>query len=41
MPPKQIADFVSEVLILGVDDEEGNVVLLQPEREIKIGNKIY
>jgi tRNA-binding protein len=41
LPPKQIADFVSEVLILGVDDEEGNVVLLQPEREIKIGNKIY
>ncbi|KHO61570.1 molecular chaperone [Thermoanaerobacter sp. YS13] len=40
-PPKQIADFVSEVLVLGVDDEEGNVVLLQPEREVKIGNKIY
>ncbi|SHF04377.1 tRNA-binding protein [Thermoanaerobacter uzonensis DSM 18761] len=40
-PPKQIADFVSEVLVLGVDDEEGNVVLLQPERKVKIGNKIY
>ncbi|HHW57543.1 MAG TPA: tRNA-binding protein [Clostridia bacterium] len=40
-PPKQIADFISEVLVLGVEDEEGNVVLLQPEREIKIGNKIY
>ncbi|MGI1689877.1 tRNA-binding protein [Thermoanaerobacter uzonensis] len=40
-PPKQIADFVSEVLVIGVDDEEGNVVLLQPEREVKIGNKIY
>jgi len=40
-PPKQIADFVSEVLVLGVDDEKGNVVLLQPEKEVKIGNKIY
>lgn len=40
-PPKQIADFVSEVLVLGVDNEDENVVLLQPEKEAKIGNKIY
>lgn len=40
-PPKQIANFLSEVLVLGVDDEEGNVVLLQPEKKVKIGNKIY
>ncbi|HHY80118.1 MAG TPA: tRNA-binding protein [Thermoanaerobacter sp.] len=40
-PPKQVVDFISEVLLLGVDDEDGNVVLLQPEREVKIGNKIY
>ena len=30
--PKQIADFMSEVLILGVDDESGSgVVTIQPE----------
>ena len=40
-PPKQVVDFISEVLLLGVDDKDGNVVLLQPEREVKIGNKIY
>ncbi|AEM77525.1 tRNA-binding protein [Thermoanaerobacter wiegelii] len=40
-PPKQVVDFISEVLLLGVDDEDGNVVLLQLEREVKIGNKIY
>ncbi|MEM5801702.1 MAG: tRNA-binding protein [Candidatus Aenigmatarchaeota archaeon] len=40
-PPKKIANFVSEVLVLGVDDNNGNVVLLTPEREAKIGAKMY
>lgn len=31
-PPKQIANFVSEVLVLGVVLEKGKVVLLQPEK---------
>ena len=39
--PKQIANFVSEVLILGVNDADGNVVLLQPERIVPLGEKIY
>ena len=38
-PPKQIGNFVSEVLILGALDEKG-VILLQPEREAKLGDKI-
>jgi len=38
-PPKQIADFMSEVLILGVYAEEG-VVLIQPERPVKKGDKL-
>lgn len=38
-PPKQIGNFVSEVLILGALDEKG-VILLQPEREAKEGDKI-
>ncbi|MEM5799431.1 MAG: tRNA-binding protein [Candidatus Aenigmatarchaeota archaeon] len=40
-PPKQIANFISEVLVLGVDDNNGNIVLLIPEREAKIGTRMY
>ena len=36
---KQVADFISEVLVLGVDTEEG-VVLLTTEREVALGKKI-
>ena len=39
-PPKRIAGFKSEVLILGVMKEEGEVILLQPEREAPLGYKI-
>ena len=39
-PPKQIANFISECLVLGVYDENNEVVLLQPERQIKNGSKI-
>jgi tRNA-binding protein len=40
-PPKRIASFVSEVLVLGVADEQGAVVLLQPSGEIAPGSSIY
>ncbi|MGM0674455.1 MAG: tRNA-binding protein [Spirochaetota bacterium] len=39
--PKRIAGFKSECLVLGVDDAEGNVVLLQPERPLPNGNRVY
>ena len=39
-PPKQIADFTSECLVLGVYDENKDVILLQPERAVKNGMKI-
>ncbi len=39
-PPKQIADFVSECLVLGIYDENNDVILLQPERAGKNGQKI-
>ena len=38
-PPKQIADFMSEVLVLGVYAEQG-VVLIQPEQKVKKGDKL-
>ena len=39
-PPKQIANVFSECLVLGVYDEDKNVILLQPERPVNNGNKI-
>ncbi len=39
-PPKQVADFMSECLILGVVKEDGEVILLQPERDAPLGYKI-
>ena len=39
-PVKQIANFFSECLVLGVYDENNNVVLLQPERKVKNGSRI-
>ena|SRR3989338_756189 len=40
-PPKQIGPHQSETLTLGIPDAEGNVVLLQPERDVPIGGKMY
>lgn len=39
-PPKQIADFMSECLVLGVYNENKEVILLQPERHTENGNKV-
>ena len=39
-PPKQIADFFSECLILGIYTDRKEVVLLQPERKVENGWKI-
>lgn len=39
-PPKQIANFISECLVLGVYTEDKEVVLLQPERAVVNGMKI-
>jgi len=39
-PPKQIANFFSECLVLGVVGREGEVVLLQPERKVENGSRI-
>ena len=39
-PVKQIANFFSECLVLGIYDEDNNIILLQPERKISNGMKI-
>jgi len=40
-PPKQIGPFLSEVLTLGVPDQDGAVVLLTPEREVPLGGRMF
>jgi tRNA-binding protein len=39
-PPKQIANFFSECLVLGVYDENNQVILLQPDRSVTNGQRI-
>ena len=38
---RNIAGFPSEVLILGLPDEDGEVVLLSAEREVPLGGRVY
>jgi tRNA-binding protein len=40
-PPRQIGKFMSEVLVLGVPDDKGAVVLLQPDYAIPLGGRVY
>jgi tRNA-binding protein len=39
-PPKQIATFISECLVLGIYMEDKSVVLLQPQQKVTNGLKI-
>ena len=38
---RNIAGFESEVLVLGLPDAEGRVVLLSPERDVPLGGRVY
>src|SRR5437899_2581168 len=40
-PPKRIADVTSEVLVLGVPDQNGDVVLIGPDREVPLGGRLF
>jgi tRNA-binding protein len=40
-PPRQIGPYLSEVLTLGVPDEDEGVVLLIPEREVPVGGRMF
>jgi tRNA-binding protein len=39
--PRQVGRFMSEVLVLGVPDAAGEVVLLSPDREVPVGGRMY
>jgi tRNA-binding protein len=39
-PPKQIAGFISECLVLGAYDENKDVILLEPQQTVPNGMKI-
>jgi tRNA-binding protein len=40
-PPRQIGPVLSEVLVLGVPDEDGSVVLIGPGHEVPLGGKLF
>jgi tRNA-binding protein len=40
-PPKRIAGFESEVLVLGVPDENESVVLLSPDQRVPPGGRMF
>jgi len=39
-PPRRIAGFESEVLVLGALDDEKGVVLLRPDEDVELGDRI-
>lgn len=40
-PPRQIGKLLSEVLVLGVPDADGEVVLVGPDAEVPLGGRLY
>ena len=40
-PPRQIGPVLSEVLVLGVPDEDGQVVLIGPGHDVPLGGKLF
>jgi len=40
-PPRQIGKFISEVLVLGLPDAEGEVVLIGPGHDVPLGGRMF
>ena len=40
-PPRQIGKFLSEILVLGVPDENGEVVLVRPDTAVPPGGRLF
>jgi tRNA-binding protein len=40
-PPRQIGPFISEVLTLGMPDDDGSVVLIKPDFKVPNGGRLF
>jgi tRNA-binding protein len=40
-PPRQIGPFMSEILVLGLPDAEGEIVLIGPDQEVPDGGRMH
>lgn len=40
-PPRQIGKYMSEFLVLGFPDENGNVTLVRPDKDVPLGGKLF
>lgn len=40
-PPRQIGKFMSEILVLGMPDDEGEVVLITPAKPVPNGGRLF
>jgi tRNA-binding protein len=40
-PPRQVGKFMSEVLVLGFPDEQGNVTLFAPDKRVPNGGRLF
>ena len=40
-PPRQIGPFMSEILVLGLPDADGEIVLIGPDQDVPIGGRMH
>lgn len=40
-PPKQIGKYMSEFLVLGFPDADGNVTLIAPDKDVPLGGRLF
>jgi tRNA-binding protein len=40
-PPRQIGPFMSDVLLLGLPDANGHIILLQPQQDVPVGGRVH
>lgn len=40
-PPRQIGKYMSEILVLGFPDADGNVTLIAPDKDVPLGGRLY
>jgi tRNA-binding protein len=40
-PPRQIGKFMSQVLVLGLPDEHGDIVLIAPDKDVPEGGRLH